>query len=72
MSVPIEAGGVLFGVLMLGPRRNGRRHFGSAAEFLSEVAERVAQVMRIAHVVGKLPGSHGLPAAVFSDPVSSP
>jgi hypothetical protein len=49
MSVPIESGGESFGLLMIGPRRNGKRYRRFEAEALLEVAGRVGRAMQIAH-----------------------
>lgn len=48
MSVPIEAGGETFGLLMMGPRRGGKRYRQSEAESLVRVAGQVAQAMTLA------------------------
>ncbi|HSR47933.1 MAG TPA: hypothetical protein VLL77_08085 [Anaerolineales bacterium] len=48
MSVPIEAGGESFGLLMMGPRRGGKRYRRSEAESLARTAGQVAQAMLLA------------------------
>jgi hypothetical protein len=48
MSVPIQADGETYGLLMMGPRRGGKRYRRSEAESLLQVADRVAQAMTLA------------------------
>jgi hypothetical protein len=50
MSVPLGSEGESYGVLMIGPRRDGRRYRRSEAESLAEVARDVARAMRISAV----------------------
>ncbi|HSB89477.1 MAG TPA: hypothetical protein VLD63_05565 [Anaerolineales bacterium] len=50
MSVPLENDGESFGVLMIGPRRNGRRYRRTEAEALTPVARAVARAMRLSNV----------------------
>jgi hypothetical protein len=50
MSVHLESEGESYGVLMIGPRRDGRRYRRTEAESLAEVARNVARAMRISAV----------------------
>ncbi|HMK09099.1 MAG TPA: hypothetical protein VK449_08740, partial [Anaerolineales bacterium] len=48
ISVPLASGGRSFGMVFIGPRRNGRRYRRFEADSLAQVAEGVARAMAIA------------------------
>jgi hypothetical protein len=48
MSVPLETDGETYGMLMIGPRRDGRRYRRTEADALADVARNVARAMKIA------------------------
>lgn len=58
LSVPIEDGGEIFGLLMLAPRRNGRRYRQTEAGALAEVAGQVARAMTAARLRSPTPIGH--------------
>lgn len=50
MSVPIDNGEETFGLLMIGPRRDGRRYRSSEADAVSSVARDVARALQLARL----------------------